>query len=55
MLEGNISVTSVINTSSIVITILASRFILKEKITYKKYIMILGIFICVLILALTNN
>ncbi len=55
MLEGNISVTSVINTSSIIITILASRFILKEKITYKKYIMILGIFICVLILALTNN
>ena len=29
MLEGNISVTSVINTSSIIITILASRFILK--------------------------
>lgn len=52
MLDGNVSVTSVISTSSIVITILASRFILKEKITWKKYLMILGIFICVLILAL---
>ena len=28
------------------------KFILKEKITYKKYLMILGIFICVLILSL---
>lgn len=52
MLDGNISVISVINTSSIVITVLASRFILKEKITWKKYLMILGIFICVLILSL---
>lgn len=52
MLNGNISVISVINTSSIVITVLASRFILKEKITWKKYLMILGIFICVLILSL---
>lgn len=52
MLEGDISVTSVISTSSIVVTILASRFILKEKISWKKYLMILGIFICVLILSL---
>lgn len=52
MLEGDISVTSVISTSSIVVTVLASRFILKEKISWKKYLMILGIFICVLILSL---
>ena len=52
MLDGDISVISVISTSSIVITILASRFILKEKISWKKYLMILGIFICVLILSL---
>lgn len=52
MLDGNVSVTSVISTSSIVVTILASRFILKEKISWKKYLMILGIFICVLVLAL---
>ena len=49
LLDGNVSVISVITTASIVITILASRFILKEKITWKKYLMILGIFICVLI------
>ena len=29
-----------------------SKALLKEKITYKKYLMILGIFICVLILSL---
>ena len=50
LLDGNVSVISVISTSSIVITIIASRFILKEKITLKKYLMMLGIFICVLIL-----
>lgn len=52
LLNGNISAISVISTSSIVITILASRYILKEKISWKKYLMILGIFICVFILAL---
>lgn len=54
LLDGNVSVISVISTSSIVVTILASRFILKEKISWKKYRMILGIFMCVLILALIN-
>lgn len=52
LLDGNVSVISVISTSSIVVTILASRFILKEKINWKRYVMILGIFICVLVLAL---
>lgn len=51
LLDGNVSVISVISTSSIVITILASRFILKEKVSWKKYLMIFGIFICVLILS----
>lgn len=51
LLEGNVSMISVISTSSIIITMLASRFILKEKIIWKKYLMILGIFICVLILS----
>lgn len=31
LLEGNVSMISVISTSSIIITILASRLILKEK------------------------
>ncbi|MFR2570950.1 MAG: EamA family transporter [Clostridia bacterium] len=52
LLDGNVSVISVINTSSIVITVLASRLILKEKISWKKYLMILGVFINVFILAL---
>ncbi len=51
LLDGNVSVVSVISTSSIIITILASRLILKEKISYKKYLMILGIFICALVLS----
>ena len=55
LLDGNVSIISVITTSSIVVTILSSRFILKEKISYKKYIMIFGIFICVFILALIKN
>ncbi len=52
LLDGNVSIISVITTGSIIVTILSSRFILKEKITYKKYIMIFGIFICVLVLSL---
>ena len=52
LLDGNVSIISVITTGSIIVTVLSSRFILKEKITYKKYIMILGIFICILILSL---
>ena len=30
LLDGNVSITSVINSSSIVITLIAARFILKE-------------------------
>ena len=52
LLDGNVSIISVITTGSIIVTILSSRFILKEKITYKKYIMIFGIFICALALSL---
>lgn len=52
LLDGNVSIVSVISTSSIIITMLASRLILKENISWRKYLMILGIFVCVLILAL---
>lgn len=51
LIDGDVSVISVISTSSIVVTILASRFILKEKISWKKYLMITGILICVFGLA----
>ena len=52
LLDGNVSITSVINSSSIVITLIAARFILKEKLGWQKYIMIFGITICVFILAI---
>ena len=52
LVDGKISTVSVISTSSIVITILASRLILKEKVSWKRYLMILGIFICVFGLSL---
>lgn len=55
LLDGNVSVISVISTSSIVVTILASRFILKEKVSWKKYLIILGIFMCVLALAFISR
>ena len=51
LLDGDISIVTIISTSSIIVTILASRFILKEKISWNKYLVMLGIFICVLILA----
>lgn len=51
LLDGNVSIVSVISTSSIMITILASRLILREEISWKKYLMILGIFMCVLVLS----
>lgn len=55
LLDGNVSVISAISTSSIVVTILASRFILKEKVSWKKYLIILGIFMCVLALAFISR
>lgn len=55
LVDGQVSIVSVITSSSIIITILASRFILKEKISTKKYIMILGVIICVIVLALIKT
>lgn len=51
LLDGKVSIVSVISTSSIIIKMIASRLILKEKISWEKYLMILGIFICVLVLS----
>lgn len=55
LINGQVSTVSVITSSSIVITILASKFILKEEITWKKYLMIIGVFICVITLAISKN
>lgn len=55
LVNGEVSIVSVITSSSIVITILASRFILKEKISWKKYLMIIGVFLCIILLALMKE
>ena len=52
LLTGNVSIISILGTSSIAITLLASRIILKEKLQWKKYILIIGIFLCVLCLSI---
>ncbi len=51
LVNGPVSIISVIESSSIVITILASYFILKEKLSLKKVIMVILIIICVIALA----
>ena len=50
--DGQASVVVPIDKLSIVITIAFSYFILKEKLSWQKYIMIFGITICVFILAI---
>lgn len=52
LIDGQVSIVSVITASSIIVTILASRFILKEKISATKYGMILGVILCIFILAI---
>jgi len=51
LMTGDVSVISIISSSGIVITTLASRWILKEKISWQKYVMIFGMFLCILVLA----
>ena len=55
LIKGEVSMVSVITSSSIVVTILASRIILKEKISIKKYIMIIGVVLCVFALSIMKN
>ena len=52
---GNVSVISVIETSSIIVTVIASRIILKEKLSWKKYAIIMIMFLCVFMLALIKT
>lgn len=54
LVSGPVSIVYVITSSSILITVLGSRILLKEKISYKKYLILIGIFICILGLALTK-
>ena len=51
MLDGDISIITILSASSIIISLILSRIILKEKITLSQYIMIILLVIAVLILS----
>lgn len=52
LIEGQVSLAQPIHSSSIIITIIGSYFILKEKISKKKWLMIAGVIICVMLLSI---
>ena len=54
MLDGDISIITILSASSIIISLILSRIILKEKITLSQYIMIILLVIAVLILSLIS-
>ncbi len=54
LIDGPVSIVYVIESSAIIVTILASRLILKEKIPWRKALLITGIIICVVGLAISS-
>jgi len=52
LIDGQVSLAQPIHSSSIIITIIGSYFILKEKISKRKCFMIIGVIICVLLLSI---
>ena len=52
LVDGQVSLAQPIHSSSIIITIIGSYFILKEKISKKKWLMIVGVIICVMLLSI---
>ena len=54
MLDVDISIITILSASSIIISLILSRIILKEKITLSQYIMIILLVIAVLILSLIS-
>ena len=50
--DGQVSLAQPIHSSSIIITIIASYFILHENISKSKWLMIIGVIICVLLLSI---
>lgn len=52
LMDGQVSIAQPIHSSSIIITIIGSYFILHEKISWKKWLMILGVIICVILLSI---
>ncbi len=52
LIDGPVALAQPIHSSSIIITIIGSYFILKENISKKKWLMILGVIICVILLSM---
>lgn len=52
LIDGQVALAQPIHSSSIIITIIASYFLLHEKISNKKWLMILGVIICVILLSI---
>ena len=52
LVDGPVSLAQPIHSSSIIITIIGSYFILKEKISKKKWLMIAGVIVCVMLLSI---
>ena len=51
-MDGQVALAQPIHSSSIIITIIGSYFILNEKISKKKWLMIVGVIACVMLLAI---
>lgn len=52
LMDGQVSLAQPIHSSSIIITIIGSYFILNEKISKKKWLMIVGVIACVVLLSI---
>jgi len=52
LMDGQVSLAQPIHSSSIIITIIGAYFLLREKISKNKWLMILGVIICVLLLSI---
>lgn len=52
LMDGQVALAQPIHSSSIIITIIGSYFILNEKISKKKWLMIVGVIACVMLLAI---
>lgn len=52
LVDGQVSIVQPIHSSSIIITIIGSYFILKENISKKKWGMIIGVILCVILLSI---
>lgn len=52
LMDGQVSLAQPIHSSSIIVTIIGSYFLLHEKISKNKWFMILGVIICVLLLSI---